>query len=208
VGTRTFIAIELASPIIQALTRRIQYLRTLSPSVRWVDPASLHLTLTFLGDLDDAQLASATDAALTAAAGSRPFRLAIGKLGFFGPPTRPTVVWAGVIGDLSSLHRLQDNLTQEQGRRHLPDQDHHHHHSFSPHLTLARLGRSPADPDEVPGLLAALAGSHEPSTQSEMWVEQISVMKSQLARPHAVYTRLAACPLLGGAGRGPTGTPH
>jgi RNA 2',3'-cyclic 3'-phosphodiesterase len=198
VATRTFIAIELAPPLIQALTRRIQYLRTISPSVRWVDPASLHLTLTFLGDLDDTELASATEAAFTAAAGSRPFRLAVGKLGFFGPPTRPTVVWVGVTGDLSRLHRLQDDLSQEQARRHLPDQD---HHSFSPHLTLARLGRSSADPDEVPGLLVALTKSHEPSMQqSDMLVEQISVMKSQLARPHAIYTRLAACPLLGGAG--------
>jgi RNA 2',3'-cyclic 3'-phosphodiesterase len=204
-STRTFIAVELASPLIQALTRRIQYLRNISPSVRWVDPASLHLTLTFLGDLDDAQLASATAAALTTAAGSGPFRLALGNLGFFGPPTRPTVVWAGVTGDLSRLHRLQDDLTQEQSRRQLPDQD---HRPFSPHLTLARLGRSPADPDEVSRLLAALGKLHEPSTPPEMLVQQISVMKSQLAQPHAIYTRLAACPLLGGAGSGPTRPSH
>jgi 2'-5' RNA ligase len=202
VSTRTFMAIELASPLIQALIRRIQYLRNISPSVRWVDPASLHLTLTFLGDLDDAQLASATAAAVSAAAVARPFRLALGNLGYFGPPTRPTVVWAGVAGDLSRLHRLQADLTQEQSRHHLPDQD---HRAFSPHLTLARLGRSPVDPGEVSRLLAALGESHEPSTQPEMLVEQISVMKSQLAQPHAIYTRLAACPLLGGAGRGPTG---
>jgi 2'-5' RNA ligase len=200
VSTRTFIAVELASPLVQALTRRIQYLRNISPSVRWVDPASLHLTLTFLGDLDDTQLASATDAALTAAAGSRPFRVALGNLGFFGPPNRPTVVWAGVSGDLSRLYRLQADLTQEQGRRHLPDQD---HHAFSPHLTLARLGRSPADPGEVSRLLTALAKSDAPSTPPEMVVDHISVMKSQLARPHAIYTRLTACPLLGGAGSGP-----
>jgi RNA 2',3'-cyclic 3'-phosphodiesterase len=201
VSTRTFIAVELASPLIQALTRRIQYLRSVSPSVRWVDPASLHLTLTFLGDLDDAQLASATKAALTSAARSRPFRLAIGNLGFFGPPARPTVVWAGVTGDLNRLHQLQDDLTREQSRHNLPDQD---HYSFSPHLTLARLsrsaGRSAAEPDEVSRLLAAIASSQQPRTQSAMLVEQISVMKSQLARPHAIYTRLAACPLLGGAG--------
>jgi RNA 2',3'-cyclic 3'-phosphodiesterase len=205
VGTRTFIAIEFASPLIQALTRRIRYLHNLSPSVRWVDPASLHLTLTFLGDLDDVQLASATEAALTAATGSRPFRLVLGNLGYFGPPTRPTVVWAGVTGDLSRLHQLQADLTHEQSMRHLPDQD---HHAFSPHLTLARLGRSPDDPDEVARLLAALAKSDAPSTPPEMLVDQISVMKSQLARPHAIYTRLAACPLLGGAGSGPTGPSH
>jgi 2'-5' RNA ligase len=196
VSTRTFIAVELAPTLIQSLTRRIQYLRSISPSVRWVDPASLHLTLSFLGDLDNVQLASATEAARTAAAGSRPFRLALGNLGFFGTPARPTVVWAGVAGDLSKLHRLHADLTQAQSRYNLPDQD---HRPFSPHLTLARLGRSPAEPDEVSRLLAALASSHQPSTQSAMLVEQLSVMKSQLARPHAIYTRLAACPLVGGA---------
>ena len=204
-STRTFIAIELASPLIQALSRRIQYLRNICPSGRWVDPASLHLTLTFLGDLDDTELASATEAALTAAAGSRPFQLALGELGFFGPPTRPSVVWAGVTGDLARLHRLQADLTEEQSRRHLPDQD---RRAFSPHLTLARLGGPPADPDEVPRLLAALASSHTPSTHPAMLVEQISVMKSQLARPHALYTRLAACPLLGGAGSSTSGPSH
>jgi 2'-5' RNA ligase len=204
-STRTFIAIELGSPVTQALARRIQHLRQISPSMRWVDPESLHLTLTFLGDLDDAELAAATQAALTAAAGCRPFRLALGGLGFFGPPTRPRVVWAGVAGDLSVLRQLQAELIQQQIRRHLPDQD---YHTFSPHLTLARLGGPPADPEEVPRLLAALAKPYESSTHPSMLVDQIAVMKSQLTRPQASYTRLEACPLLDDGGGGTTEPSH
>jgi RNA 2',3'-cyclic 3'-phosphodiesterase len=204
-STRTFIAIELDPPLTQALTRRIRHLRQISPSIRWVNPDSLHLTLTFLGDLDDVELAAATQAAISAAAGCRPFRLALGDLGFFGSPHRPRVVWAGVTGDLSALHRLQADLIQEQIRRHLPDQD---YQAYSPHLTLARLGAPPAALEEVPRLLAALATPYAPSTQPSMWVDQISVMQSLLARPQASYTRLKACPLLGSGGDGTTGSSH
>jgi len=67
-GTRTFVAVELGSSLQAALAKHVRYLRQLCPSLRWVDPENLHLTLTFLGELDQTQLSATIEAAMAAAA--------------------------------------------------------------------------------------------------------------------------------------------
>ncbi|MGO8950196.1 MAG: RNA 2',3'-cyclic phosphodiesterase [Ktedonobacterales bacterium] len=194
-STRTFVAVELGPPLDVELAKRVHDLRQRCPALRWVDPANIHLTLTFLGDLDETQLANATEAALAAATRCRPFCLYLDGLGTFGSPQMPRVVWAAVNGDLPVLHRLQVDLLRELAQRKLPADD----HPFSPHLTLARLKQrlSDADSQQLRKVLAKPRESQPNATT--MWVEHIAVMKSQLAQPSARYTRLVACPLLGGA---------
>jgi len=195
-STRTFVAIELSSNFRAALAERIRHLCRTLPDERWVDPASLHLTLAFLGDLDDAELAATIEATLAAAAQSSPFRLGPAALGTFGPPQMPRVVWAGVQGDLQLLHRLHADLVYQLARRNLPVPD---EHSFTPHLTLARLKPPMLEPERQ-RLVALLAKPYDqPFNTAVMLVEHIAVMKSELARPAARYTRLETCPLLGAA---------
>ena len=77
--TRTFLALELPDAVKGALRRRIERLARAIPEVRWVDPASLHLTLAFLGELDDAHLEAATQAAMVIAKRSRAIHAATGE---------------------------------------------------------------------------------------------------------------------------------
>jgi len=106
------------------------------------------------------------------------------------------VVWAGIAGELESLHRLQATLVSRLAERQIPlssgDQ-----HPFSPHLTLARLKRPL--PEREKQQLLSLVGekSGGASAQTSMRVTQIAVMKSELMRPAARYTRLQVCPLRG-----------
>jgi 2'-5' RNA ligase len=189
--TRTFIAIELSYAARAYLARLMKGLRADLPAVHWADPASLHLTLAFLGELDDERLAHARDAAQQAAAASSPFALRISGLGTFGPPHAPRVIWAGVGGDLDRLRHLHATLRAVLAARGFAPEA----RAFSPHLTLARL-RAPLPREQAARLAeriqtAAPRGSFKASG-ADIAANELSVMMSELLRPVARYTRLDA----------------
>ena len=191
--TRTFVAIELDAAMRALLERRIARLRQVAPGVRWTDPAKLHLTLAFLGELNDALLAAAMEATEVAAREARPFRVELGQSGFFGPKWAPRVIWVGVGGEMAELLAVHGALARELEVRGFAGEE----RPFSPHLTLARLKEQVA-PETLGALLRAIETPIRRSDSGRMWVERLSVMKSELAQPSARYTCLGTYPL--GAG--------
>jgi 2'-5' RNA ligase len=185
--TRTFLAIELPDEVRAALAREIAHLARALPDVRWSDPAGMHLTLAFLGELDDARLADATAAAEEAAATATPFALQLVGLGSFGPPRSPRVLWAGVGGDLTRLLTLQERLASALDARGFPREQ----RPFAPHLTLARL-KMPLPPAELAALPCLLSAPVVPVAWT---VDAIAVMKSELLRSGARYTALGRATL-------------
>src|SRR5690348_10802217 len=111
--TRTFLALELPDPGRNALRRRIERLARMIPEVRWVDPAGLHVTLAFLGELDDTQLEVATESAATVAGVQAPFALRVADLGTFGSARSPRVIWVGLAGEKARLLSLQAAVADE-----------------------------------------------------------------------------------------------
>jgi RNA 2',3'-cyclic 3'-phosphodiesterase len=186
--TRTFIAIELPDNVRAFLTREIARLSQALPGVRWVDPTSLHLTLAFLGELDDEVLAAAKTATLQVATPGRPFALRTGARGTFGPRSTPRVIWIGVQGEMPHLLALQETLAQRLEEAGFPREQ----RPYSPHLTLAKL-KAPLAPEVLTRLGTSL---REPRRERASWrVDGISVMKSEQARGGAQYTHLQVYPL-------------
>ena len=201
--TRTFIAIELSDGARSHLSRELRRLAQALPRLRWVDPDTLHLTLSFLGELDDAQLDNAIQATTATAAEARTFTLHIGSLGTFGPPRSPRVVWSGVTGDTPRLLSLQKQLTARLAEQGFPPED----RPYSPHLTLARIKDS-LTPQElaalqrlIPPTLDTHVRQHTTARASDkgqravISVEHLSVMKSELLRDGPRYTSLRLCRL-------------
>lgn len=187
--TRTFLALELPVKVKDALQRQIGRLARAIPEVRWVDAASLHLTLAFLGELDDARLEAAIQSAAVVASGQVSLSLRLAGLGTFGPAHAPRVVWVGLEGEVRRLLALQAALADELAVRGFAREA----RPFAPHLTLARIKRPISD-----AALAALARVlTEPVARATWQADAISVMKSELVRPAARYTELARWPLLG-----------
>lgn len=186
--TRTFIAVELPDAARAALQAHIARLSRALPRVRFQPPDSLHLTLAFLGELDDERLDAATQAAIAAASTAPPFTLMVAGLGIFGPPSAPRVLWCGVGGDVPTLLRLQAALADRLEAAGFPRE----RRPFAPHLTLARFKQplDPAAPQRLSAILANPSVAKTPFT-----VDSLSVMKSELLRPAARYTCLCACPL-------------
>ena len=185
--TRTFLALELPETIKAVLQRRIERLAHALPEVRFVDVAGLHLTLAFLGELDNAHLAAATEAAEEAASAHAPITLRLARLGTFGSARSPHVIWVGLAGEVAQLGALQSTLADALAARGFPREA----RPFAPHLTLARIKKPLSD-----DLLAALARLQgEPAPDAAWQADALSVMKSELLRPAALYTALSRWPL-------------
>lgn len=187
---RLFIAIELPSGILSALNQ-VQHDLQREPALarlRWVRPEGIHLTLKFLGETP-AERQPAIEAAITrAVTGVAPFEVHLGKLGRFGSRQSPRVVWIDVGGDSETLARLQLQVERETAPLGYPSEG----RAFSPHLTLARVPPERAR-DVAEPLEDAIARTTVPA--AAMQVTEVSLMKSDLQRGGAVYTRLFAAQL-------------
>lgn len=189
--TRTFIALELNEALQSHLAGVIRQVARLLPHVRWVDPFGIHLTLAFLGELDAAQVERAIEAATLAARQVQPFTYRLTRLDIFGTPRQPRVVWMGIEEDSGSLARLHSILQQELTRHGFETDK----RPFSPHLTLARV-KVPLAPDDMQRLQEILIGNQSGIISPDGYnVQYVNVMKSELLRSGAHYTRLQACPL-------------
>lgn len=186
--TRTFIAVDLddaTRDILARLTRRVA--REI-PTARVVSPDAIHVTLAFLGELDDQRVADAIEAARETAAGASPFWLAPGRMGIFGPEYAPRVVWIGIGGQVGRLRALQRRLAHALDARGFPLDS----KPFEPHLTLARLTTR----IDEPAALRLRQLRSEPPPRSRTWnVDDLRVMRSDLSRSGARYTPLAVIPL-------------
>ena len=187
---RLFIACELPESWTEALQ---QAQRDLSKAglgyLRWVRPEGIHLTLKFLGETGRHLLPDIEAGMKTASQAFDPFELRLAGLGTFGSRGRVRVLWAGIEGDLKTLSRLQASTNAAMGEIGFARET----RPFSAHLTLARV------PDDAPadttiGVAAALRSAKLPDVDS-YHVEEVSLIRSQLGRGGAVYTRLAAARL-------------
>ncbi len=127
---RAFVAVEV--PAAEALCRFLSAARETMPGFRWVEPANLHVTLRFLGQLERCAL----DRLITELRGVRaqPFTLGLAALGTFGSRRSPRVIWVGVGDGAEALIELAAGVEAACRRAGSPPVG----RPFRPHLTLAR----------------------------------------------------------------------
>jgi RNA 2',3'-cyclic 3'-phosphodiesterase len=184
--TRTFIALELNTDQQHFLGTIIRQGKHFLPDLRWVDPQGIHLTLAFLGELDEQQLARALSATRYAALQSTPFTYRLSGLGTFGPSRQPRVLWVGISEPSGALIRTQRSLTAALEQQGFTTDK----RPFSPHLTLARI-KAPLTPEQLQ-LLQQLLSCYQ-ITSPVYHVSHLYAMKSQLLPSGAQYTCLEAC---------------
>lgn len=137
---RLFVAFDLPGEVRQALGELIAQLRPLCPAARWVRPEAMHLTLRFLGHVEDQAGGRELDsirAALAAVHSPAPVELRFHGVGFFPDARRPRVVWCG-IDSSPNLAPLAADISLALEPLGFPPED----RAFVPHLTLARLEAS------------------------------------------------------------------
>ncbi len=184
---RSFIAIELPDELKLELTRLETRLKLgEQPWVKWVDPYSIHLTLKFLGGIAADRVGEITRAIEEAVQGIPPFRLEVRDLGVFPNLRRVQVAWVGIGGEIDKLGQLQQRIESNLVPLGFAPES----RPFTPHLTLARL-RDRTLPDERQRFGQLIADTRFEAVYT-FEVVAISLMRSQLTREGAIYSRISS----------------
>jgi 2'-5' RNA ligase len=187
---RCFIAIELPDGVKRGLRELQAQLKAGSSApVKWVDPANIHLTLKFLGNVAAGRINEISLAMTEAARGTSPLSLEVKELGVFPNPRRVQIVWVGLGGEVDKLARLQQRIESGLEKLGFPPEG----RRFTPHLTLARV-RDQATPLEREKL-GQLIAETEFAAADKFTVDSVRLMKSQLTREGPIYTRLSSASL-------------
>jgi len=190
---RLFVAISPPAAVLDELDALLEPLRQRRLDLRWTSREAWHVTLAFLGQVDERIAAKLPARLERAAARHRNFSLAFAGSGAFPAANRANVLWSGLAGDRGALSRLAESVAAGASRVGAAPPD--RGRRFQPHLTLARC-RMPAD---VTPLVAALAGY-----QGEPWTaDRLHLVHSRLgATDEPRYVSLGSWPLRAADGPG------
>ncbi len=166
----------------ESLARRAQ---TAQLRVRWVAPASYHVTLKYVGWARPELVSPLIEAATRAAAGRRPFTFRTARLGAFPDARRATVVWAGVEDPGGHLAALAGRLDEEAGALGIARE----RRPFHPHVTLGRL----REPTGVGDVLLPFSEQVFSETRSL----DLTLFESVLKTGGSEYVEIARIPLGG-----------
>lgn len=161
-------------------------MRPQATGVAWVGADNLHITLKFLGGVEDTRLPDVADA-VGAAVDVRAFDVEVRGLGAFPTPIRPRVIWAGA-ADGPGFAELAADVDRALVVLGFPPEE----RGFTPHVTLGRV----REPRRDPALASALtAGATRPFGM--LRVARVSLMRSDLSPRGPRYTELQGWALAG-----------
>ncbi len=177
---RLFVALDLPDALRAELAAMCHGVR----DARWVAPDNIHLTLRFIGEVDNARLPDIV--AGLKAVRVDPLALALAGAGHFETRRRVHTLWIGVdkSAALDELYRRVESALVRSGLD--PER-----RKFSPHVTLARL--KPAPPPAVADWLT----SHALFRAPPFTVERFVLYSSFLGGQHAIHTPVAEFPPAG-----------
>jgi 2'-5' RNA ligase len=184
---RLFVALDLdddARVAIAALQRRVVKTLGAEESVKTVDPARMHLTLAFLGQVDDPAVPPIVDA-LSINIDQRPFAAGFRGLGVFPPRGAPRVLWLGVEEGSDQIVEVQKEVARRlEGLGLVLER-----RPFHPHLTLARWRAShPADRERV-------LSNNSRAVVARVSVDHVTLYQSRLSPAGPAYTALTRATL-------------
>ncbi|OLZ42282.1 2'-5' RNA ligase [Natrinema saccharevitans] len=151
------------------------------------DPEQAHVTMKFLGDVDEDRL-PALERELEAAveeSGVDPFTVRYGGLGVFPSLEYISVVWLGVADGGEELTRLHEAIEDRTTAMGFDPED----HEFTPHVTLARMTHAGGK-----DLVQDLVRERDP-TIGEARVDELRLTESTLTDEGPVYSTAASFPL-------------
>ena len=201
---RAFLAVELSQELrVQLATIQQELKRKIEPEMKqhmrisWAQPASIHLTIKFLGDMDEQVIDSLLVAIEQAIGNQTAVNVPLERLGVFPRPQSPRVLWVGPSENwergaegrrVAGIHGAIEHACEGLGflRETKP---------FSPHLTFARIKGG----ERHIGVVLTKGGVLERTLSlGALAVESVVLMKSELRSTGSVYTRLWAARLKAG----------
>jgi 2'-5' RNA ligase len=176
---RSFIAIAIDTGAKEKILCIIDNLKKSNADVKWADENQLHLTLKFLGDIDEALIQKISATLSSISSNFQIFTLTFSEIGWFPNINNPRVIWLGIEKGTEPLIALNEILETElekigfkrDGRK------------FTPHLTLARI-RTQKNITS----LTKLINDTNPQIQNEFKIDKLILYQSTLTPKRAIYT--------------------
>ncbi|MGB9234914.1 MAG: RNA 2',3'-cyclic phosphodiesterase [Terriglobales bacterium] len=193
---RIFIGIDLDDEIRRKIARFLEGVGGFASEARWVRPESLHITLKFIGEQKEEQVAAIAERLRLVRSGPIDIRMA--GHGFFPTPKAPRVFWIGIHAG-PAFAALATQIDAAVGELGIPREK----REFSPHLTLARAGGGSGDPkwrkgDQPNSVFSVL--QKRLATLGEidfgtMTADKFILYQSQLSPAGSKYTKLERFPM-------------
>ena len=182
---RLFVAVEIGETLARRAAKLAEELERRATAaarrakVTWIPADRMHLTIRFIGEVDDGQ-AVMVRRALEEPLAVMPFSLTLRGAGTFPKSGTPRVVWLGVTEGREQLLQVEREITARLTPLGIPEED----RPYSPHLTVARV-REPAGLKSA-GLLDDLTDHRIGTTH----IDAITLFQSKLSPKGPTYTPL------------------
>ena len=180
---RTFIAIELDKDIKEKIALIQQQLKQTNANVKWVKPENIHLTLKFLGEVNEEQLNKTKNILQDSIKEKRSFDMVISELGAFPKLESPRVIWIGIKNGVENVLDITSILEGELSRIDFPKEK----RPFSGHITIGRV-RSNKNRSEL--IEAVNKFNKEEQKEFSQTVKSIVLFKSTLTPKGPIYEAL------------------
>ncbi|MCR4399823.1 MAG: RNA 2',3'-cyclic phosphodiesterase [Syntrophomonadaceae bacterium] len=185
---RLFVAVAVPPAVVERAEQVKGRLMGCGADVKWVWRENYHLTVKFLGEVEEARVAAVVQELRAAAGESPPFVLRLLGAGAFPSLQRPRVLWLGVGGDVEKAEWLGERVDAR-----LAELGFEPERQRSLHLTLGRMRTSAG----VQGMLRLLREEGQAGPEPEFEVREVLLMESRLSREGPSYRVVAVLPLLG-----------
>ena len=184
---RLFVAVEITEEIRKKLAEFQDELKKVDADVGWVAPENLHITLKFIGYIDEEKIDAVINIIKDSMTHIRPFDLSYVGVGTLPTEKNPRVIFADIIDVgrvLTKIHERLDNQLVALGVE-------HEDRKFEAHLTVGRIKTR----RNVRKLIEDLNSYNGFDFGSEQ-VTQVVLMKSDLSPEGPIYTKLQCVDLV------------
>ena len=185
---KLFVAVDVGDAVrrevtrvVTTLTGRLEAAKT-PPKVTWVKPAALHVTIRFLGEVEEREVERLLDL-LAPPIAMTPFELEWRGVGTFPSNKHPRALWLGVINGAAPLAQVEAEVSRRlagENAVELADR------AFLPHLTIGRV-KMAGEGVDWPKLLQAVEVKHARSV-----VDRVTLYRSDLSQRGPNYTGLVS----------------
>lgn len=183
---RSFVAIVFPDDIKAEIHSWVKPLRQHDTSVRWVHSENLHLTLKFLGSVEEDRFENEFYPEFPELLSRfQPIKICLKGIGQFPPQGRPRVLWAGLAEGAELLVKLAGEIDAFFEKFGFISEK----RPFRSHLTLARIKQKPSS-----GFMKVWKGLPAPSF-GECIADRVTFYRSELTKEGAVYRVLREFPL-------------
>lgn len=183
---RAFIAFNLPEELKDRLCEIQKTLKSISNKGSWVSRENFHLTLKFLGEIDERHIKMIDKLLKDISEANPPLTINLNKLGYFNRKNNEYgVIWSGLGGDIDRLGYIYNLIEEEMGQMGFYKE----RRKFSPHITLARRFRANLDFHKIREDIRVYLGNN-------YVLENLVLMKSEVIMNKRIYTPVVSYNLI------------